>query len=246
MPWNVLLFPLIGGYLFVNRCNLFRYRTRRCEGERLLLECAFYGTLCLIVSRILVVGSHSTVLWGWNLGRHLQSWAHTFISNQDAPYLGTGLLALALGIVGSAIVNRFLGLLGDERIKRVLLHRYDDDALMFLFHEAMFEGYPLSITLTNRKVYIGWILEPPSESPHDRYFTLMLLLSGYRDEHSLDLIQTVNYADRIKLGGAGTEEPLVFTILLKVDDVVSVNPFDQSIYESQFKSKVVQPSGAIS
>ncbi|MEO8098895.1 MAG: hypothetical protein ABI811_14430 [Acidobacteriota bacterium] len=239
MPWNVLLFPLIGGYLFVNVCNLFKYRTRRCEGERLLLECALYGVLSLFVARILIVASHQITLAGWNLGDHLQGWLHALIADRDAPYLGTGISALAVGVIGAKGVNLVFRWLGDERMKRHLLRRYKDDALMFAFHEAMFNSYPLSLTFTNRKVYIGWILEPPSESPQDRYFTLLLLLSGYRQKDTLDFIPSVNYADRTRLAEDGTKEDLIFTILLKIDDVVSANPFDQAIYDEQFVSKKV-------
>lgn len=240
MPWNVLLFPLIGGYLFVNRANLFRYRSRRCEGERLLLECAFYGTLSLILARLLVVGSHSWEIDGWNVGVHAHAWLHHFVPDGDAPYLGTGLSALVVAFVGSLVVNLVFWMIGEEKLKRLVLNWYSDDGLMLRFHDSMYEGYPLSITLTNRKVYIGWMLEPPSESPHDRFFTLMLLLSGYREEETLRLVQTVNYADRTRLADDGTEESLVFTIMLKIDDVVSVNPFDQEIYEEQFVDKMVR------
>jgi hypothetical protein len=47
----------------------------------------------------------------------------------------------------------------------------------------MFNNLPVSVTLDTRKVYIGYVQEMP-DVPHDPYFSLILLLSGHRDEES--------------------------------------------------------------
>jgi hypothetical protein len=43
MPWNLVLLPLLGGFIFLDWCYYCRLRNQRIEGNRLLLESAFAG-----------------------------------------------------------------------------------------------------------------------------------------------------------------------------------------------------------
>ena len=45
MPTNLLLLPLLGGYWFIQNFHCTRFRARRLDGYRLLVESAFYGLL---------------------------------------------------------------------------------------------------------------------------------------------------------------------------------------------------------
>lgn len=50
MPFNVLLLPLLGGYLFLTHFNRTRFATKRYSGERLIFHSAIAGValLCLL------------------------------------------------------------------------------------------------------------------------------------------------------------------------------------------------------
>jgi hypothetical protein len=43
MPYNLLLLPLIGGFLFVHLTHFFRFGAQRLDGYRLLFQSAIAG-----------------------------------------------------------------------------------------------------------------------------------------------------------------------------------------------------------
>jgi len=45
MPFNVLLLPLLGGYLFLTHWNRTRFDTKRYSGERLIFHAAVAGVV---------------------------------------------------------------------------------------------------------------------------------------------------------------------------------------------------------
>jgi len=50
VPFNVLLLPLLGGYVFITYWNHTRFSARRYSGERLLIHAALAGVFLLVVS----------------------------------------------------------------------------------------------------------------------------------------------------------------------------------------------------
>ena len=54
MPYNLLLLPLLGGYLFIIKSNYTRYAAARESGQRLLIHSAIAGVLLLAFSRLVV------------------------------------------------------------------------------------------------------------------------------------------------------------------------------------------------
>lgn len=235
MPWNLLLFPLLGGFIFLHICNLFRYRSQRYESERLLLQSAYYGVFCGIAGRLITFWVSKTPI-----GQRAQSFLHNLVSQNDAPYMGTAIAALLFGWTAAYAINVILwALLPNRSVKLFFVRRYDNGLLRMLYF-AMYSGTPVSLTLLNRKVYIGYVFDPPGDSPHDRFLTLMLLLSGYRAEESMRFIETINYADRTILPGeTEDEETQVFTITLPLDQIVTANEFDRDLYEQEFAEKLI-------
>jgi hypothetical protein len=67
MPFNTLLLPLLGGFIFVNHWNPTRFDSRRYSGERLLLHSAIAGVIFLIIAfliaRGLMIGSPAMHAW---------------------------------------------------------------------------------------------------------------------------------------------------------------------------------------
>ncbi|APB33775.1 hypothetical protein GlitD10_1453 [Gloeomargarita lithophora Alchichica-D10] len=54
MPFNLLLLPLLGGYIFSTFSNRTKWEVKRYEGQRLILYVSFWGTFFLFVSIILL------------------------------------------------------------------------------------------------------------------------------------------------------------------------------------------------
>lgn len=232
MPWNLFLFPLLGGFLFLHVCKLFRYRSQRFEGERLLLQSTSYGVLLGIFGRL-----GTFWLSRFPIGQQAQAFLDHLISPKDAPYLGTAIAALLIGWGSAHVINGVVAIFDNRRIKLMVVGRYDDGLLRMLYI-AMYEGKPVSITLSHRKVYIGYVFEAPGDSPYNRYLTLMLLLSGYRSEASLSFVETTNYANRTILAETA-QKSQIFTITIPMQDIISANEFDRQLYEQEFAEKLV-------
>ncbi len=140
-------------------------------------------------------------------GKHAYSLLGQLVPAKDDPYFGTAISALLIGWVGAHAINIVLGL--TEKIPFLHLK-------------------PLKLRVVER-------YEPPADSPNDSYFTLLLLLSGYRDEATMSMVETINYADKTDLGDR--EDPLVFLVTLSMSDVVSANFFDLNIYKQHFAER---------
>jgi hypothetical protein len=69
MPYNLLLLPLLGGFLFIHLTHFFRFGAQRLDGYRLLFQSAIAG-ICLsalarlvdlLIDRISTGGSTRTL-----------------------------------------------------------------------------------------------------------------------------------------------------------------------------------------
>src|SRR5688500_8981224 len=88
MPFNVLLLPLLGGYIFISYWNRTRFDAKRYSGERLLLHSALAGIFLLVVSFAVV----STIATNWP---EAYDWWRRLVPFDHS---GTSLGALLLGI----------------------------------------------------------------------------------------------------------------------------------------------------
>ena len=71
------------------------------------------------------------------------------------------------------------------------------DPFKYKIYQAVKNNDFLQVTLKNRKIYIGLILDFNLEDadPNKKYLSLCPMFSGYRDEHDLSLQITNNYSD---------------------------------------------------
>ncbi len=90
MPSNLLLLPLLAGFLFTRICYFSRFRANSLEGYRLLLECAVTGMLFLVPSRAIII-----LLKGTDAGRHLYD---KWWSVLPVHYSGTACLSVVLAV----------------------------------------------------------------------------------------------------------------------------------------------------
>lgn len=99
MPFNQLLLPLIGGYLFVNFTFITSYWASRQGKEQLLMASALVGILALAAARVLAVLLMATA-WG------REAWQ---LLHLVAPYpgIGTALLAFAICLSLRVWINWF-------------------------------------------------------------------------------------------------------------------------------------------
>jgi hypothetical protein len=91
VPFNLLLLPLLGGYLLVSRTHLFAFKAAKHSGERLLFTAAYAAVGLLFLSRVIVMATESIVPQAADLWRQFSPWDNS----------GTAVIALLLGVVGA-------------------------------------------------------------------------------------------------------------------------------------------------
>jgi hypothetical protein len=235
MPTNVLLLPLLAGYWFVHNFYYTRYRAQRLDGYRLLLESALTGVGFAIIGRL---AAKLLTASTWSLPRWL---ANLWISLApvDVPFLGSATMALSIALIAPFALNRLLHLCGWTRdaAQRDAIAR-SGNGLLKLLHRASNEERAVSITLSNRKVYVGMIVEAPNLEPHDRFVTIIPLFSGHRNSDTLELTFTVEYLKHYLDESLDWED---FIVVLPLDSVQMASFFDQKVYQQYFVGSPIAP-----
>jgi hypothetical protein len=219
VPANLLILPLLGGFLFVHICTLFKFRAQRLDGYRLLLYSSVAGTVLVAIARAII-----TIAKIPPVGHRL---AESVYHSTPIPYLGTASVALLLGLALSYFLNLFFDA-EKARAREILTH---GDSLLRLFEYADTEEELVSITLDNRKWYVGFIAQAPNLEPSEKYFKILPVLSGYREKDTMQTIRTVSYEDALRKRNV---QPSDFVIILPIADVKIANLFDPNIYDEQF------------
>jgi hypothetical protein len=222
MPYNLLLLPLLGGFLFLHIAHLFRFRAQRLDGYRLLVESAIAGACLLTLARVLVVAFANTSLGRWGT----RAW------DVFSPFAfsETGAWALILGPLLAQVFNLFVG---SEQAKDIEIRRHGN-ALMRVLQQATRSMRLVSVTLDNRKWYIGYVTESPNLDPQELYFRILPILSGYREKDTMRMIRTVFYQDAL---GDHSIDANQFVITLPLRDVKIINFFDEKTYASYFATE---------
>jgi hypothetical protein len=219
MPYNLLLLPLMGGFLFFHLAHVFRFGAQRLDGYRLLFQSAIAGTCLATLARLLVL---AYAAFG-PAARSREVW-HTF---SPFAYSATSALALVLGPILAVILNLFIG---KQEAKDIEIRRHGN-SLMQLLHRAEREKLLISITLDSRKWYVGWVAELPSLDPQELYFRLLPFMSGYRDSQTLETFRTVFYQEVLQNREFDADE---FVITLPLKDVKIAGFFNEDVYNEYF------------
>lgn len=232
MPTNLLLLPLLGGYWFIHNFQCTRFRARRLDGYRLLVESAFYGLvfsfIAWAVSRAIIQNLPSVAIW-WR----------GVTPTPPIPYLGTACLSLLCGVFSPFALNAILNLtklLTAQEAHLKAIERHGND-LLRLLHKANHEELLVSVTLDNKKVYIGPLASAPDLEPHEIFFSMVPFFSGYREASTLELVLTVSY---LEVSGKHDLDLANFLIVIPIASVRSANLFDQDAYP-KFTVKIDDP-----
>jgi hypothetical protein len=163
MPTNLLLLPLLGGYLFLRTCHYCRFRSQHIDGYRLV-----------------------TVLGGI---LPIDALREAWFQFAPVPFAGTAMGAFLLGLMLPPVVNRFVDPL---KAKTLAVERSGDEVAMLL-HDAMLQERPVAVALSDRKFYVGLVLRSPNLDPREQHTAMLPLASGYRDPETLRFRFTTDY-----------------------------------------------------
>ena len=216
MPWNEFLLPILAGYILINSLFLTRFRAQRLDNYRLLIESMFAGVIVYSIARVLAVWIQSN--------RRIMEIAQWLNERGVAyPHAGTAILAAGVALFLALIVNLVIR---KDRAKRILVAR-NDNGFLRLFHEAIAENRMVSVSLSSKKVYIGYVLRTPNLSPQEQFVGLLPVVSGYRDKDTLRLVPTTDYGPAISSGVTPAND---FEITFALSSIESANLFDPKAY----------------
>jgi|LakMenE01Jun11ns_1017448.scaffolds.fasta_scaffold9707544_1 hypothetical protein len=230
MPFDLLLLPLLGGYVFVSRFNGLRYEAKRLNGQRLILLSALAGALLLALSYAIV---KAIVLI---IPQSLLQWRTVFPFNNLGPTAG----ALILGSTAWIPLNFMYH--EKTSIERTI-NKWNDH-LETLLDRSIREAKEVLIDLKNGKSYIGFVLSSYNPEYDRRYISLFPTLSGYRSKDTHELHLTTDYTNvwlRIIKEGPEENHEIIedFEIVLPAGEILSAHIFNHSAY-MLFNPKVIR------
>jgi hypothetical protein len=264
MPNNLLIVPLLAGYIFLHWSLRFRYRAQWLDGYRLLIESAVAGACLLLVARLLVVGLDLLVHLAFpGLARIVRN------PLPEIPYFGTATVSFLLAIVVPPFLNRLPQGAWKLRMARSLRRHWSSpgtmarrvalvlrrnqqrnrataidlevahgNALIRLLHEASASSALVAITLSNRKWYVGYVAEAMNLEPQETFFSLLPLISGHRDKDTLITQGLFTYRDVYE-----ATDKYLLVIRLRLEDVQDARYFDERVYETYFRGpRMIQPA----
>lgn len=180
-PLNLLLLPLLGGFVFVSLWHPTKYYTLRADGYRLIFLSSIAGAIFMFIA--CVIATCASLLL--NL-LHLPPLAQNIdvLWHAVVPYNNTGRAALAF-LLGSALwfpLNKIKACNEDAAVERMIHHKRD--ALEALLRYAMGKGRMVSVTVKNGKVYVGLVTSNFNPAYDLNSLSLFPAFSGYRDNET--------------------------------------------------------------
>lgn len=219
MPANLLILPLLAGFWFLHHCHKYRFRALNWDGYRLLLESAIKGLIFLSLARGLIIAfeflpsAKRLVTTAWNpiapipylgsaLGSFVLAGLGSFADNRSLTPSGLRQLyrcfkdrrAESLGYrqaFRGAVRDAYS--INSENGSMNAIQSYGNP-LVRLLDSAARNYTAVSITLNNRKWYVGFVSEAISLDPKQTHFRLTPLFSGFRQKDTLTATPELSYA----------------------------------------------------
>lgn len=228
MPFNLLLFPLVGGYYIIANSEWFRYKTQRLQSERPIFNSVIAG--CILLS--VCFGLKWVALF---LAKDLIVNLYGLLPIRNQDYFGVTIFSFLLGIGATEISNLKI----DEtlHIKKAIRKIGNDLEKLLLF--SVDQRELILVTQKNEKVYVGMCTRIPIPDK-TTYIEIIPFFSGFRDP--VDRTLTFNtdysgvYADYIKQGLILSIEELNVSVIIRTDEILTASRFEYDMYD-KFNSK---------
>jgi hypothetical protein len=231
IPYNLLLLPLIAGYIILTYSVFFRYNFQRYKQNRLLFEAIFISVVIIFLVFI------SRGIIQYFFPKYIPILIHklSFIPIQKVDYLWTAVFSFLISIIAVPFSNYLIiKALGKNKPLIWAVNKYGDE-IEKLFMKSFIEGKLLIITLNNNKVYIGFSEIVP-EPQKTNFLILTPILSGYRESETKKLVITTNYFEVVEKFIANLDNDkesisLNTDIVLKQDEILTASIYEQEIYD---------------
>ncbi len=226
MDWRgtapLFLISLTAGYIFSKYWRFTRWTASRAEGQRLLFESAQWGTGLTLLSWMLFANLEM-------VSTDFKAWLMSLTA--DTPLLPVFLGALLLSLLLPLILNWCDSSAG----RRVIDHHGSElDKLMLC---ALDKEMMVSVTLSNKKLYIGWPVETPEPHKEMEYVRISPAFSGYRGEDNQINISTQYLSVYKKIASENITDRVFedFDIVIRSEEIVHANLYDSGLGGDIFK-----------
>jgi hypothetical protein len=226
MPFNLLIFPIMGGYYILIRSERFRYRQQRVEAQKIILNSILAGIILMAISLLFTISLTRMFPDFVNSARSLYPLKLNFF--------GTSVCSFLIAVAITEVTNLFFS--EDVQISNAI--KKIGNELERLLEYCYRNSELVQFTLKNDKCYVGWIQSLPIPS-HSNYIRIFPVYSGYRKNITKKLVFTTQYldvyAEYVKEGLATDIEELT-TLIICANEVVSANQFSAEMYD-RFQKK---------
>ena len=216
MPWNLLIFPLVGGYYILTRSYFFKFIQQRLDRQRLIFESVLIGSFICGLAILIRLG----------ISYFDPSFSDTIYRKFPfkEPFTITSISILGLSIFLTEITNLFLNktYYAKKAIKAV------GNEFELLLKTSFVESKLLLFTLCNDKFYIAWVKELPNPSISN-YVRVVPAMSGFRtDRKELEFTTEylLVYSQLVKENNETDIKNLKTDIVIDISQVMSVSFFD--------------------
>lgn len=148
-PLNLLLLPLLGGFVFVSKWYVTRYYTLRSDGYRLVFAASIAGAAFLFLACLGTSLASKLPLYG----QIAAAWHQVF----SPAHSGKAVLAFLIGVIcwwPANRLGRWITLLSDgSAVERAISHK--GDPMEMFFRRAMGSKNEVSLTLKTGEIYVG-------------------------------------------------------------------------------------------
>lgn len=222
MPFNLLLLPLLGGFILITRAYRFRYRSVRLDGYRLLIHSSLAGLSLLVCAQLLVVLLRARLDW-------IDAAFHQAVHYDGA---GVATLAFLLGLPIAWLSNQFFQ--RDAEIDRVIDNK--GDPLELILRKSLKETKAVLLSVKSGKVYVGFVISKSSPEVSVDWIKILPMVSGYREGDTKRVVFTTNYKAvfRMKLEDDSAVSDTFFSdfeLVIPFREIESVSIFDAEVYK---------------
>ncbi|HCE2586949.1 hypothetical protein WOC08_16455 [Vibrio parahaemolyticus] len=236
----LVLVLCLSGYFLLSRTHYKYHQLRRSNGYHTFLMSSGAGLLLLFLAIfVYFIGQQIYQLTGysWSLAKCiLYDILQTKASATDVALLD---ISMVMGCLSLLLpVLRYRGSV--DNYYSELLSSYENDPESSEFTELFFRslefGLPILFTMSDRKVFIGYITSMNIFDFNDIH--IRPILSGYRHKDSLKLILVTPYKDvfdTLKKNNDGFDED-AFTVTLPLREILHAHLYDFE-YQKDFELK---------
>ncbi|KJY88448.1 hypothetical protein TW84_15140 [Vibrio neptunius] len=235
-----VLILCISGYVFAQQWHKTHYQLKRSNGYHTFLMSAAIGLFLFAIGTIV----YAIGIWlGKLTGLHFSVGELVLIGVFRSESTHTEFALFDISII-ALILSRLLPKLyyiNEERKFSKFMFEFSMDSespeFTQLFFKSHYHELPILFTMSDRKVYIGYIYEIQTGHFNDIY--IVPYLSGYRDRDTLELHKITPYhavMEDIENEQEDSVELDKFTIALPLREIVHAHLHDFR-YEERFREK---------